>query len=134
MSQTTPHLQWTEGEPPAEILSGAHLDELLDGLAAEARPDFPTAVRLHAHECEVDVILGLANSCVYVDEPGPRQYHMSVGDPHAEGTTEFYLLGSHHTEWENRYFIPLATARRVVREFFDTGRRSASIQWEEGCY
>ena len=111
-----------------------YLDELLDGLAAKARPDFPIAVRLHSHGCSVDLLLGLIQSFVYVDEPGPRRYYISVGDPQAEGATEFCLLGMHHTEWENRHLVPLATARRVVREFFNTSQRSACIQWEEGRY
>jgi hypothetical protein len=134
MMTAKPTLQWPEDEPAAEVLNGEHLDQLLDGFAAKAHPDFPAAVRLYAHGCSVDVLLGLASSFVYVDEPGPRRYYISVGDPHAEGTTEFYLLGMHHTEWENRQLIPLATALRVVREFFETGQCSASIQWEKGRY
>jgi hypothetical protein len=89
---------------------------------------------LCCHGCEADILLGLPESFVYVTELGPRRYYISLGDPSAEGTTEFYLLGMHHTEWENRHLIPMAVARKVLREFFDTGQRSASIRWEEGWF
>jgi len=134
MPTTKPTLQWSEEEAPAAVVDGEHLDQLLDDLAARARPELPTAVRLRCHGCEADVLLGLPKSIVYLTELGPRHYYISLGDPSAEGTTEFYLLGVHHTEWENRHLVPLATARRVVREFFDTGKRPASMHWEEGCF
>jgi hypothetical protein len=57
-----------------------------------------------------------------------------VGDSYADGVVSFHLLAQHHTEFERRHLIPLALARSVLREFLDTGRRSASVEWEEGSY
>ena len=82
----------------------------------------------------MDILLGLPESFVYLDEVNPTRYYITVGDSYTDGDVSFYLLGQHHTEFERRHLIPLATARRVLREFFDTGRRPANITWEEGWY
>lgn len=134
MTTTTPTLQWTESEPPVEIRTGEQLDKLLDQLTATARPEFPISVRLQAHDFEADILLGLPESFVYLNEVSPTRYYITVGDSHLDGVVSFHLLGQHHTEFERRHLIPAATARRVLREFFDTGRRPTSVEWEEGLY
>ena len=127
---TIPTLQWSEGIPPVEVRTGEQLDQLLDQL----RPDFPIAVVLHAHGCQGHILLGLEESFVYLDEMTPKRYFITIGDSGANGVLGFHMLGQHRTEFERRHLIPLAAARRVLREFFDTGRRPESVQWEEGWY
>lgn len=134
MTSTHPTVQWSETEPAAEVLTGDQLDQLIEQLAARAHPDFPIAVRLQAHGCWVDILLGLPESFVYVNELAPRREYITVGEVHGEDVVSFYLLGQHHTEFERRHLIPLATARRVLRQFFDTGRRSPAVEWEESWY
>jgi hypothetical protein len=127
---TTPTLQWSESVPPAEIHTGEQLYMMLDQL----HPDFPISVVLHAHGCEAHILLGLPDSFVYLDEVSSSRSYITVGDSHAEGLVTFHLVGQHHTEFERRHLIPLTTARQVLREFFETGRRSVSVMWEEGVY
>jgi hypothetical protein len=134
MTSTHPMIRWSETEPAAEVLTGEQLDQFLDKLAETARPDFPTSVRLQVHACEVDILLGLPESLVYVAEVAARRYYITVGELYIDGGVSFYFLGQHHTEFERRHLLPLATARAVFREFFQTGRRCASVEWEEGCY
>ncbi len=134
MTTTLPTLQWAQNVPPAEIRSREQLDELLDQTAAECRPGFPISVILQAHGFQAHILLGLPESFVYLDEVSPTRYFITVGDSHADGGVEFYLLGQHHTEFERRHLIPAETARRVLREFFDTGRKPEIIEWEEGTY
>ena len=134
MTSAPPTLQWSETEAPAEVPTSEQLDQHLDRLAATARPDFPISVRLQVHDCEADILLGLAESFVCVTELPARRYYITVGDLYLDGGVDFYLLGQHHTEFERRHLIPQATARAVFREFFQTGRRSGSVEWEEGCY
>jgi hypothetical protein len=129
-----PTVQWSEEVPPVEVATGEQLDQLLDRLAANARPDFPISVRLKIHLREADILLGLPESFVYINELEPRRDHLSLGDPKAEGVVTFYLLGAHHTEFERSCLIPLDTARRVLREFFKTGRRSDLVKWRENWY
>jgi len=62
------------------------------------------------------------------------RYFITVGDSDVDDVVGFHLLGQHHTGFERRHLIPTATARRVLREFFDTGQRPSSIDWEEGLY
>src|SRR5215475_7707258 len=113
MTSTQPTLQWSEKEAPAEVPTAEQLDQLLDRLAAAARPDFPISVRLQVHGCEADILLGLPESFVYVTEVAARRYYITVGDLHIDGGVDFYLLGKHHTEFERRYLVPLPTARAV---------------------
>ena len=134
MTIDTPTLQWSETEPPAEIHTGEQLDQLLDQLTDTSRPVQVVSVRLQAHGCESDILLGLPESFLYLNEVRAARYYITVGDSHADGVVSFHLLGQHHTEFERRHLIPIATARRVLREFFDTGQRPTSVDWEEGLY
>jgi hypothetical protein len=134
MTSTQPTLQWSEKEPPAEVPTVEHLDQIVDRLAASARPDIPISVRLQVHGCEVDLLLGRPESFVYITDLAARRYYTTVGDLYVDGGVNFWLLEQHHTEFERRHLIPRATARAVFREFFQTGQRSASVEWEEGCY
>jgi hypothetical protein len=129
-----PTLQWSESEPAAEVHTGEQLDQLVDRLAGSSLPDFPISVRLQVHGCEADILLGLPESFVYAAEVAARRYYITVGDSRAAGVVSFHLLGQHHTEFERRHLIPLAAARLVLRELFNTGHRSATVEWEEGWY
>lgn len=134
MTATIATLKSSETEQPAEILTAEQLEQLLDQISATCQPDHPISVRLQAHGFEADILLGLPESFVYLDEVRPTRCFITVGDLYVDGVVGFYLFGQHHTEFERRHLIPTATARRVLREFFDTGLRSASVQWEEGHY
>jgi hypothetical protein len=134
ITERNPTLQWSEAEPPARILNGEALEQLLDKLHASADPEAPSAVVLNAFNCDVHILLGLTESFVYVDETDQFRFYITVGDQNAQGYIAFFLLGQHHTEFERRYLIPIAKARQVVREFYDTGRRSSNVQWEEGLF
>ena len=132
MTTTTPILQWSETEPPVVVQTGEQLDQLLDQITATCRPSFPISVILEARGFQAHVLLGLPESFIYLDEVSPTRHFITVGDSYVDGVVGFHLFGQHHTEFERRHLIPLATARRVLREFFDTGQRSASVEWEEG--
>jgi hypothetical protein len=131
---TPPALQWAEKEPPVEVKTGQHLDQLLDRLQAEFLSDFPIAAQLRAHDCETSILIGLPESFVYVNDVNEKRYYITVGNASSVGVVGFYLLGQHHTEFERRHLIPLAVARRVLREYFDSGKLPLSTKWEEGFY
>jgi len=134
MTTTTPTLQWSESEPPVEVQTLEQLDQLLDQITATCQPDFPISVTLGAHGFQAHILLGLPESFIYLDEVSPTRYFITVGDSHTGGLVGFHLFGQHHTEFERRHLIPTATARGALREFFDTGQRSTSVDWEEGSY
>jgi hypothetical protein len=84
------------------------------------------------HGYEVLLGLGLLESFVHVErESGEPPYLVTLGDPAAEGELAFYLHEEHHTEIPRRYLISTSEALRIVREFFETGARSTSVEWEE---
>jgi len=134
MTSTQTTLQWSESEAAEDVRTSEQLDQLVDRLAGSTSPDSPISVRLQVHGCEADILLGLPESFVYVTDVAARRYYTTVGDLYFDGVVSFLLLGQHDTEFERRHLIPLATARSVFREFFDTGHRSAAVKWEAGWY
>ena len=92
------------------------------------------SVMLETRGFQAHILLGLPESFVYLDEVSPTRYFITVGDSYFDGVVGFHLFGKHHTEFERRHLIPTATARCVLREFFDTGQRPTSVEWEEGSY
>ena len=86
-------LQWSETEPATKVASGEQLEHLLDKLTETGRPNFPISVRLQVHSCEVDILLGLPESFVYVTEVAESRYYITVGDLYFHGIVSFHLLG-----------------------------------------
>jgi hypothetical protein len=129
---TTSKLRWSASEAPADIRSCEQLDRWLDKLSAATKPEHPSIVDVCVHGYEVGIGIGLPQSFVHVErDTGEGPYMITVGDTAADGVVAFYLHGDHHTEIACRHLIPTEQAREIVREFFDTGRRSASVEWEE---
>jgi hypothetical protein len=134
MSQATPTIQWSEAEPPAAVYTGQQLEKLLEELTWKAHPEFPIAVRLRAHDCELDILLGMPESFVFLNSPTARQSFITVGNPDATGVVGFYLFGQHHTEFERRHLISFETAKRVLCDFLTTACRTSNVIWEEQDY
>jgi hypothetical protein len=53
-----------------------------------------------------------------------------MGDARAGWGTVFFFQGWQRTGVPERNLLPAGMARRILREFFQTGMRSASIDWE----
>lgn len=126
----TGRLMWSEQESVADVATVAELDAQLDALDQVARRGRPTIVSLSAHGRELTFGLG-ARRCVvqWEEEPG-GPYMVTRGDDDTPGVMEFFLHGEHHTEILRRNLIPAEQVRQVVREFFETGRRSDTVAWE----
>jgi hypothetical protein len=58
-------------------------------------------------------------------------YLVTVGAAEPDGVATFFFMGRHHTEIPRRHLIDAPLAHEVVREFFNTGQRSARVRWEE---
>jgi hypothetical protein len=132
MSNTNATLTSSMEEPEVEIGSGNELEEWLDQLTDRCGRESPRTVRLCVHGYEVEIGLGLEESFVHVDhESGMPPHFTTLGDARAEGEVAFYVLGDREARTPRRNLIPVALARKVVREFFDTGHRSESVEWEK---
>lgn len=119
---------WSETEPTTDIASVEDLDRFVDWVDTKAEK--PIAISVDMHGYRVDVLVGHASSFLHMlpDEEGP--FHVTVGGP-TDGTINFWLHASHHTEFENRHLVPKLLAREALREFFKTGRLSPVVEWEE---
>jgi Immunity protein Imm1 len=127
-------LQWSEEEPPVAVSTCHELDEALHRVAARCTPKHPILIALYVHGYEVGIGLGLPESFVNIknwERGTPVCCLITVGDGRAQRGTVFFYLNTHPIEIRQRNLIPTTRARQVVREFFETGRRSTSVEWEE---
>jgi hypothetical protein len=131
-------LQWAEDQAPAIITSRAELEERLRGVAQRS-VRLPVLATLSMPDGgSAHVGLGRDQSIVILHgTPSPDGMTLewiSVGDVSRTGVVEFFLLGQHHSEFEERSLLPFEHAIEVLGEFFETGSRSQSIQWEENSF
>jgi hypothetical protein len=132
MSENSATLTCSMEEPGIEINNGTELEAWLDKLTDRCTHESPRTVRLCVHGYEVEIGLGSEESFVHIDhESGMPPHFTTLGDAQAEGEVVFYVLGDRQGRTPRHNLIPIALARRVVREFFDTGQRSLSVEWEK---
>jgi hypothetical protein len=127
-------LQWSNQEPPAAVSTRRELDQALHKVSCRCSAKHPIIVALCAHGFEVGIGLGLAESFVNIKswERGmPESSLITVGNDRAQEGASFFFLDKKRTEIPARNLIPTVQARQIVREFFETGRRSTVVQWEQ---
>ncbi len=134
MKSPAPTLKWSEAEPAIEISTRQELDQALHRIAAPDLAEHPIIVVIYAHNYQVGIGLGLSVSFVHVEQYGSGQAErclITVGPNRVEGKVPFFYLGTNRVEIPRRNLIPTQQARGILREFFDTGNRSANVEWEE---
>jgi hypothetical protein len=134
MIAATSTIQWLEEVPPVGVSTRQELDQALHKVSARCTPKHPIIVAICAHGYEVGIGLGLPDSFVNVKSrqgDSPQSSLITVGDARAQHGIVFFFLDKQRTEIPRRNLIPTAEARQIVREFFETGRRSTSVKWEE---
>lgn len=57
-------------------------------------------------------------------------YYASKGNPKAEGTIVFFYRRD-WSEFHRWSAVPVADALAAMREFFETGERPTTMEWEE---
>jgi Immunity protein Imm1 len=120
---------WSETEPSVAIDSVEDLDRFVD--FAESKAEMPSAISVDTHGYRVDLLVGHEMSFVHMTPDDLEQpYHVTIGGP-SEGVVDFWLHSWHHTQFENRYLVPKSLAREAFREFFQTGRLSPAVEWED---
>ena len=134
MTAITATVQWSEAGPPATVSTCHELDQALHQVAAHCTPEHPIIVAINVHGYQVGIGIGLHESFVHVKRPepdAPESCFITVGDGQAKRGVVFFFLNTHHTEISQHNLIPTSQARGIVREFFETGRRSTSVKWEQ---
>ncbi len=129
-----PMLEWSETQPRLELSTADELDHAINRLAQRYTAERPAIVALYAHGYQVILGLGLPDSFVQVqqwDGPQTEPIYATVGDAKATGNVAFLFLGSRHTEIPRKHLIPAATARRLAKQFLESGKRSTEVTWGE---
>jgi hypothetical protein len=133
-----PTLQWTEKGDPTPVTSRADLEARLRDLAGQSVALPVLAVLSMPDGGSGFIGLGREESIVFLHGPrgpdGTTQEWIPVGQESRQGYTEFFLLGEHHSEFENRSLLPLGDAIRAMGEFFESGTRPSWIRWEENTF
>jgi hypothetical protein len=91
----------------------------------------PIIVSLYTRGFHLEIGLGLPRSFVSIQrcEPQLGQRVITVGDGMSDSGAVFFL-GGDQTEVSRRNLLPASDARRIFREFFNTGVASTSCYWE----
>jgi hypothetical protein len=136
MAQAT--LQWAEKARPIELTSRSDLERRLRDLASQS-VDCPILAILAMPDGGCGYIgLGRAESIIFLHGPrGPdgwTEEWIPIGQEDRKGVTEFFLLGQHHSEFENRSLLPVGDAIRAMGDFFEGGSRPGWIRWEENRF
>jgi len=134
----TATLQWAEKLAAVEVTSRTELETRLLDLAKQSVAR-PILALLTMPDGSVGHIgLGREESIVFLHGPpgddGLTEEWISTGQERRKGYTEFFLLGEHHSEFENRSLLPIGDAIRALSEFFESGARPAWIRWEENTF
>jgi len=126
------NVQWAEdGEKQVSSLS--ELDALLDYLHAKYHGDRGVIVTVEAPDKGGSLAIGVGRDMSvlnYVPGSGDPPYLSSIGDLTGEGAIVFQFMGQ-WSEFPIRHAISLDSAREAVKHFFETGRLSDEIRWEE---
>ena len=124
--------------PPVEVTSRADLESRLRSLAkrSTARPLLATLEMPDGGSSHIG--LGRRESILIVHGPprpdGWTEEWISIGQEERTGETEFFLLGEHHSEFENRSLLPVDDAIRAISELFESGSRPTWIRWEANTF
>lgn len=133
LAGTMPILEWSAIQPRVELSSTEEFDHAIDHLAARTTVERPSIIALYTHGHQVILGLGLPQSFVQIQErndPEGGPAFVTVGDATASGDVAFYLLGSHLTAIPRRHLIPTPIARRLAKEFLQSGKLSQEVLWE----
>lgn len=125
-------LQFSETEPAVAVGTCQELDQALHKAELRCTPKHPIVVALHVHGHRLEIGLGLPNSFVRIQrcEPTPGPGFISIGDARVDWGAIFFSHGWRRTGIPERNLLPATRARQILREFFETGTRSTSINWE----
>ena len=123
------------GHPGVEVTRVEDLDALIDESGAEARRlGRLNVITMAAPNGDgLSLVVGGDETVVaFSYGHGDPPYYASAGASQEDHPVLTAFLGlEHHTEFPRREVLPISAGRQAAREFMLTGRRPASVQWEE---
>jgi hypothetical protein len=128
-------LRWSLDEV-VQILDASSLARQLE-LLIEASSNTPVLAELDVHGMNVFAWLAGKEAGMTILERGApsrtASEWISVGNTNRKGSTEFRFVGQ-SSHLENRALVPVEQVRAAVLAFFESGRRSDAIRWEENTF
>ncbi len=132
------NLQCAEGEAGVPVTSRGDLEAKLAEFAREPSPHPVLAILSMPNGGSAYIGLRGADSVVFLHDPpgadGLIRQWIPVVDESREGFTAFFLLGQHHSEFENRTLMPAEQAIRIAAEYYESGLPPSWIRWEENSF
>jgi len=125
-------VQWAK-RCERKVTSLTELDALLDDLHTKHQGDRAVLVTVESPESGDSLAIGVGRDLSvlnYVPGTGDPPYFTSLGNESAKGTIVFHFMGQ-WSEFSMRNAIPFDQARKAVRFFFETGKLSDKVKWEE---
>ena len=122
--------EWSDRR--AVVRNRRELDATLARLMDSGESESPVLVRIECEGHEATVGLGVETAFVqFAGAGGEPPYMVAVGDASAVGDVTFVLDGEHDTEVAASQVVPAKVAIDLVREFVQTGKRPATVEWAE---
>lgn len=127
----TPYLVWDE-DNRAEIDSVEELDRLVDRLTAEALEAVPFTVTLQVDDdTSMFIVVGRDESHMEFYSTACDPHLWSCRGPWDDDEHIEFLYRGHDSGIPKRYCVPIADARKALRQFFRTGgQRPENVEWE----
>jgi hypothetical protein len=111
-------LQWSESAPPIKVTSRTDLETRLRDLASQHTDHLIIAVLTMPNGSCGHIGLGWEESIMFLwGATGPdgwTEEWLPIVEEERKGVTEFFLLGWHHSEFENRRLLPINDAIRAI--------------------
>jgi hypothetical protein len=123
-------LLWGESET-AVVESIDELDHRLAVLTEEAKKRPFMAELIATNGNSLSMGLGREETVLsWVPANNDPPYYASKGNPNAEGTIVFYYSGD-WSEFPRWSAVPVPAGWATMREFFQTGERPSTVEWQE---
>ena len=125
-------LQFSDTEPTVAVGTCQELDQALHQAELRCTSQHPIVVSLYVHGHRLGIGLGLPESFVTMErcEPTPGPAVISIGEARSNRRAVLFFLGWPRAVIPERNLLPATKARQILREFFESGARSAKIEWE----
>ena len=127
------NLEFQDLEDRSNPANGTMVRAILDlrALFANARDRRPFFFTLTNADGELTIGFASEIGCIQHSNPkGDPPYMMAVSPESKDGFVEF-LAGGTATPVPKRYCLTADSVIELVAEFLESGRKSASVKWEE---
>lgn len=129
--QMEAEVTWSWREKSVVCHSLAEIDALLDRAHAASSLTRPALAVVTHQGYGLCIGLGIDPTVIEIHYPPcDGEYYTSVGDEAVDDLVDFFGHEGHY-QYRRNTFVPMAEARRTIRDFIKTGRRSEEIRWRD---